>query len=618
MRKNSNPQTDKFDIIVGAIGYRTRSDISATPKGYLVAGSQNMLINEATDKEGDKVESRAGYEILGSESDTRDGTKNEFTFKTKLGTSILLKFTAGGELKFYSETDGDFDLLMDGLDGDHNCRFATIWNGTELVRELLFVNHTDSIFEWSGAMGTLAQVDDATHLTINEDIGAQGFLANGTRKIRVRDSAGAWHEVTYSGQMGSQFTIATDLTGVVFDADAPVVQSVRENAAAPADGFINDVIRVLNNNVYVGSHSSSVVYMSKSTSFIDFSFSSPRIATDGWQFVLDDYVIGFETNLTGSGEESMVFFAGNDWIYRVVFTDITDTTISQIATIKPIVTSSGQGAVSQELISKIKNSIVYINSFNELLELGNLENTTVIGQTPLSDPIKPDFLAADFTGGSIRLWKNNVYVVAGASGRVFILAFRQDGDAIKRFWQPPQILPVGQLSDYGGNLIGHSAALDESYTLFTGTSDNGNSIAFKAYWAYNNSGAREKWENFDKYFVEIYMTANALVQLKINFEYYGAKGMQSYDLKGSQTKFLFVPSGDGSLGVNALGTSPLGAIPNPPINFMKYRRFKKIVPVNHFEYIAGFECDEIDAQFQILCHGANKQLSTGAPVNIID
>lgn len=616
--KNSNPQTEEFDITIGALGYRTRSDVSATNKGYLTGGSQNVLINEATDKEGDKVESRAGYEMFGSEDDTREGILNEFTFKTKTGDSINLRFTAGGELQFYSETEEDYEVLLAGLDGDYRCRFTTVWNGSELIRELLFVNHSTSLWEWSGATATLSSVVSNVRIDINETIATRGFLTSGTRKIRIKDSGGTWREATYTGQSGSQFTVTTDLTAYTFAANAPVVQVVRENTNQPASGFINDVIKTLDNHVYVGSHSSSIVYMSKSTSFTDYTFSSPRLAVEGWQFVLDDYTIGFETNLTGSGEESMVMFAGNDWMYRAEFIDITDTSISQIAKIRPIVVSSGQGAIQQELIAKIKNSIVYLNAFNELLELANAENSAAIQQTPISDPIKPDFLAADFTGGQIRLWRNNVYVTAPASGRVFILAFREENGIVKRFWQPPQILPVGQISDYGGDLIGHSAAVTESYTLFTGTSDNGNAIEFKAYWAYNNFNNREKLKNFDKIFVELYMTSNAVVALKLLYEYYGAKAMRSYDLRGDQTNFLFIPVVNASLGVNSLATSPLGASPTEPINFNKYKRFKKVTALDHFEYQIGFECSETDAQFQILCHGANSRISTIAPVKIID
>lgn len=619
MRSNSKSQKQEFDLITGAVAYRTRSDMTATRKNCLVAGSQNVLINEATDNEGDKVESRLGYTLKGSATPEgeRNGIKSEFVFNTKRGDRIMMRFSKSGDLSFFSEDSGDWEVLLDGLLGDYPVRFTTWWSTTELLRECLFVNHTAGIYEWGGGIGTLAAITDATHITINETITTQGFLTAGTRSIRIKDDTGVWREAVYTGEAAGVFTVTTDLTGYSFTAGALVVQVVRTNANKPASGFINDVIRTLENHVYVGSHGSSVVYMSKSTAFDDFTFSSPRLATDGWQFVMDDFLVGFETNIAGdSGKESMVFFAGNDWLYRVAFVDIADASIAQVASIKPIIVASGQGAISQELIAKVKNSIIYINASNELLELGSVENITTVQQTPLSDPIKPDFLAADFTGGSIRFWRNNLYVFAAASARTFILAFREDEKGTRRFWQPPQLLPVGLSSDYDGNLIGHSATAEESFTLFDGTTDNGLPISFKAYFAYNNHGAREKLKNFNLYFSELYMTANTIVRHTLAFEYLAAKGTKTFEYLGSQTDFIFTPNPGASIGINNLGTSPLGIPLTVVPDFLKYRRFKKMVPLDYFEFQSQYECDEIDSQFQILCHGPNTTLSPNSPVKI--
>jgi hypothetical protein len=100
---NSNPQTNEFELNVGALGYRTRSDITATVAKYLVAGSQNVLVNEATDKDTDKVESRAGYTLKGASSTDRNKIKNEFTFKTKAGNTIMGRMDDNGDLEYYSE-----------------------------------------------------------------------------------------------------------------------------------------------------------------------------------------------------------------------------------------------------------------------------------------------------------------------------------------------------------------------------------------------------------------------------------------------------------------------------------------------------------------------------------
>lgn len=229
---NSNPQKEKFALTTGSLGYKTRSDATATPRGYLVSGSQNVLINEATDKDGDKVETRAGYTMQGATSTDRNGIISEFVFKTKAGNTIMGRMDDNGDLEFYSENSSAWETLYTGLNGSYPIRWCTVWNGTELIRELLFVNHSSTMYEWSGAIGTL--VNDAAvaagTIDINEVIATQGFLTTGTRSIRIKDSGGTWRETVYTAQVGSQFTVSTDLSAYTFDVGAQVVQVVRANA----------------------------------------------------------------------------------------------------------------------------------------------------------------------------------------------------------------------------------------------------------------------------------------------------------------------------------------------------------------------------------------------------
>ena len=609
---NSNPQLEKYELITGALGYRSRSDITATSPKYLVSGSQNVLINEATDSDGDKVETRAGYELFGASSETLDKIVSEFKLKTKAGNTIMGRMDESGNLYYYSEQTDAWETLLTGLNGSYPFRSASAWNGTELLRVLLAVNHSSTLYEWSGALGTFANVTVGT-VVINETIATAGFFAAGTRSIRIKDSGGTWRETAYTGQSGSTFTVSTDLSAFTFNANAPVVQVVRTNANKPASGYTSDTIAVLQNHVYIGSHSSSVVYMSQSDDYTDFSFSSPRLPTEGWQFVLDNFNIGFATNIGGNGLESIVMFAENDWVYRVEFEQLGDASVLETAKIRPIIVSSGQGAISQELIGKMGNSIVFINTFKELLELGQFENYNALEQVPLSDPIKPDFLAADFTGGKILFWKNNLYITAPVSLKMFILSFRESSQGIRRFWQPPQVLPTGQLTDYGGNLIGHSGYVLESYTLFTGSNDNGQAILFKAHFGYNNHGAREKLKNFNTYFTELYISGDADITHKIVYEYLGAKTIKEFTYSSGETTFIFQPNLSASLGVNALGTSPLGAYITDLTTLQKYRRFKRVTPVDCFEYQVRYECENLDGKFQILSHGCAPKISASAP-----
>jgi hypothetical protein len=276
---------------------------------------------------------------------------------------------------------------------------------------------------------------------------------------------------------------------------------------------------------------------------------------------------------------------------------------------------SNQGAISQEAILRTKGSIVYLNNDNELVELAMSESgNRKLMETPISDNVSPDFEAGGLDNAHLYLFRSSIFVSSVSS---LVMIF----DITKKIWQPPQTMPVKMFTDYGGRLYGHSNVVKETYLLFEGLrddvdpadSDSGNPIAFKAYFAYRNGGMRNKLKNFDKYFHEIYMTSNMTLTHRINYEYGGSKGSPTYEMKGNEATYIVIAQAGSALGVNSLGTNPFGATAEVPVEMPKYRRIRPIRPVDSFEFQSQYECDTLDAKFQILAHGPNMVLSKNAP-----
>lgn len=601
---SSNTQKNNFSLITGCKGYVSKPDITNTNENYLVSGSQNVLINDQ-----EKIEARLGYTVFGAENTNRNPIKSSYRWATNIGEERFLRF-ANDILYYYSEDTDAWEQLLTGLDSDYPMRFAEYWNTTELTDELLFVNHSDDFYSWTGATATIA--GDASvaagTITILQTISERKFLTSGTRSIAIKDSGGTWRTTAYTAQSGSAFTVSTDLSAFTFAANAPVIQVVRTNSNSPTSGFVNDTIAVLENQAWFGSHSSRVVYISKNTDYTNFTPSNPRVPGEGTSLTLDDTTTAFEKGIV-DGRETMIIFSGKDRIYRTEFNLTSGSTADrETVRVKAITDASGQGAKSQELVTRLKSAVVFVNNDNELVELDSVENKIV--QTPISDPVKPDFLDADFTNGRLRLWRSSLYVSAPASSRMFIY------DISKKFWHSPLILAMRELTVYGGNLYGHSASIEESYKLFDGFNDSGQPIAFKAHFAYRNGDVREKLKIFDRYFVEMYLSSNCIVKMRLIYDYLGSKSVNEYLFKGDETDYLFVPNPNASLGVNSLGTASLGATLQEPEDLLKYRRIKKVQAIEHFEYQVQFWADEIDSQFQILSHGSNLSLAKSAPAKI--
>ena len=595
----------EYQIVSSAQGYMTKIDPTNAPPNILVSGSQNVIINDQ-----ERVETRSGYELFGVASTSAQAIKSDFVWRNTGATStdsaeIMLREN-GGILQFYATST--FEDLMGGLSTSTLIRFSSVWNGTELMDELLFVNASSTIFEWSGGQGTISATTSST-IVINEVIGQSRFRINGTNKLRIKGSDGGWRSYTYTGISGnSTFTGVTPDPSNTFSANAHIVQEVKHNVNTPAAGFISDTIKVLHNQVFVGSKNSRIVYVSKDTSFTDFSYSSPRVAGEGAKITFDDVTIGFEA----PDDEKMIVFSGHDRIYQVTFEIAAGSTADrEVPRVKPLLIASGQGAISQELIGKVKQAIVWLSNNDELVELGQVENLPNPQSVAISDPIRPDFIDANFTGGEIEFWRNYILISAPPSGKVFIF------DVSKKFWQPPQIIGVRRFSQYGGDLYGHAQSIPETYKLFTGLNDNGNPIAFKAHFSYRNGGDRVHLKNFNRFFTEMYLASNTTVDVKILYEWKGAKSIQTYQLKGNDQTFLFNPSQDASLGVNSLGTNPLGGLTDVEGITPKYRRFKPLALTDYFEYQLRIESDGDDNSWQILATGANESLSQNNPSKLI-
>ena len=597
--------TEDYYIISGVRGYVTKPDPTNLASDFLVAGSQNVIINDQ-----ERIESRAGYELYAQASTTATAIQSDFVWRhsgaTSTDSSEIFLRQANGVLQFATSTY--FLDLYDQLSSSTPARFATVWSPPEIMDILLFVNASSTLFEWSGGIGTYAS-STSSSIGLEQVLGESRFLFLGTRQIRVLDSSGIWRVFNYTGNGLATFAgITPDPTAFTFNVGTPVVQAIRININSPASGFVSNTIKVLNNQAWIGSATSRRVFVSQDDAYTDFTFASPRIVGDGALLTFDDVTIGLES----PDDEKMFVFSGKDRIYQVSLELSSGSTADrEIPRIRPLLVSSGQGPLSQELIGKIKQAVVWISNNKELVELGQIENLPSPQSSSISDPIKPDFVNADFTDGEIEFWRNQIFITAPNDGKVFIF------DLSKRFWQPPQVIGVRRLSQFGNALYGHSQSVPETYKLFKGLNDNTNPIEAKAHFAYVNGGRRDSLKNFNRYFTEMYLASNTKVNVSILYDWLGSRGIVTYELDGADQTFLFNPEASAALGVNPLGTNPLGGLTSASADLPKYRRFKPLVPKDTFEYQVRIESNGTDYSWQLLATGANLRISENLLQKII-
>lgn len=571
-----------FELVKDFEGYINKKDETNTSEKFLVAGSQNVIIND-----GEKVASRKGYSLLGAAASGTTPVESAFTWNTSTGTEIMLR-GYDDELEVYTTDLAAWTRLLDGwTSADFD--FTTWWDATEAIDVLLFVAKDANIYEWSGGIAEISATTSSTITKTGSTTWAQErFYTAGTRELVINGTTYA-----YTGGHGT-----TTLTGVTPDPTGEangsvVLQKPRTNTDKPASGLTNDVIETLNNQIYVGDLTSREVYVSKDDDFTDFTFSATRLPGEGALFTFDGVLVGMVPQ-----EDSMYFTTGKDGWFKTKFTLSDDITKEEL-TIEKLKSAPQGAAQAHSLIGKIKNDAVFISNEPTLDTLGRIENINTPQSRPLSDSIKTDFDTTDFTNGHVMFWKNKIYIAAPVDTKVFIY------DVENGFWNPPQILPVRRFSIFGGDLYGHSSVSNETYKLFDTTEDNGAPIEFVAKFAYRNFGDRANLKNFDEYYTEIYLNSSTDITLQLDYDYRAANGSQEFLISGGDADKKFDAFDDASIGKKSIGKAGLGSTTESGSNLSKYRHYAVTRPTDFFEVQTIYKTEIPGVEFEILSHGPN-------------
>lgn len=604
-----------FSLIEETLAYVTAEDQVNTDPRYLVRGSQNVLIDRNR-----KVTSRKGYSRLGAANSAITPIKKGLTWNSSTGTEYPMR-----------AYDVTLEVYLDSIDGTtvdawtnvkvtlttaNTPRFDTWWDATENIDLLLFVQSDANIYEWSGGAAVVSSITGTTITKTGTTTFAQNRFYTSRNKTLVCTRTGT--EYTYTGGEGTTtLTGISDTAGLV--AGDVLLQKVVTNSNKPAASHQNDTILDFENQICIGSFIDNEVWISKNTSFTDYSYSAPRIAGEGALLTLDGPCGGL-----GSVSGILVAFAGRDGIFKAEYQEIAvGTTLAETLKVKKLKTGIGQSSQSPDCVIPIGNSLVYLSYEPALRELTQAQLNDQTDVKTLSNPIKPDFDAEDWTGAQGMWSKSSLYIAAQATSHLYILEFVEDADGkVRRFWQPPQILPVGSMVIISSALHGHSNAVPETYKLFDTYSDINSSdeklpINAIAAFAYNSYKKRALLKNFDEYFVEGEITPSTNdLSCVLNYNYAGYLQIIERTIDGTDEDILQESVGSVSLGQNSLGTQPLGGLLSAPSDARKFQVILEIAREDFSMIQAVFSTNEIDRYWAVTSHGPNVARSSRKNIGI--
>lgn len=442
------------------VGYISSQDKTNVSERALVKGSKNMFR-----KQSGTWSARDGLKRRGIPDATLAPIASSYVWNTSLGKTIPLRVVNYGgsssKLQFESDivTNGTpiwYDLLI-GLSLTRFV-FDTWWDNTLKKDRLLFVKGDSTITAWSGAYGLIVSTTSNT-IVLNADAALLGFDSSGDT-INIDG-----HTYTYTGVSGSTLTgVSTDPTGEA--AGNMVVQAVDSSSNSPTAGFSSDFIKVINNQLYVGSYISRLVYISKNTSYTDFTQSSPRIPGDGELITLDAPGKGI-----GQRQGKAHIFAGTSYLHVVTFTQITvGTTLTEQTSAPRQDLADLEGALAHEFIDTVGDSLVYLSQENQVTVYGTFRNLNSPRYPCLSLAIRDELKAEDFTGGQLKCSDEFIYMTAPISGISYLHETNQDIDSqgnitANRYWHTPHIWNIQSVVIIDGVKYGHSNANPQIYQL---------------------------------------------------------------------------------------------------------------------------------------------------------
>lgn len=612
--------TDNFDFsCVGDeraklpfLGYVSAIDKTTCSELAMVRGSKNVykkLSGTITAREGLKRQDDADATIAGVDS--------SYEWENSLGLTRVLRVSNS---KLQVEVGTTWYNLITGLSLSRFV-FDAWWNNSLKKDQLLFVKGDNNIHMWDGGVGVILSTT-ANTIVLTDDAVLNGFATSGTVYING-------NSYTYSGITNETLTgVSANPTG---EANGSIViLAPITTASKPVSGFICDFIKVIGNQVYVGSYTSRQVFVSDTTDYTDYTVPATRAPGDPYIYTLDSNCKGIGVRL---GEAYI--FGGTSDLYLLHWkqTTVGDTIpiLSEIGTGEKKVLASLDACLAHEFIDNVGDDLIWLTQGHQLKTFGTYRNLLQPVFPTLSKQIKTELEETDFTGGHLRAINESIYITSPITGNTYWLQQRvsvtpEGNITTERLWQPPQVWGGSRIALINGVEYIHSSSNPQLYQMFnTGQwhddSPSDEELPYEAFMimAYrgvmNSKGYvnRAQLLSFDKTFFEGYMTQGSKLYGQILYDYQGVTSTLNIDINTivSPARFTGYGTSGISLGDAPLGDNPLGDGLNTAVNdqdtIPKFKKIKTLPLTNCFEYQMIVGSTDAGSRWEILCLGTNAQ-----------
>ncbi len=580
-------------------GYVSSFDKTNLNPNVMVGGSQNIY-----KKLNGNLAVRQGQKRRGAANTAQSACSSSFIWNTSWGAT----FTAVvADSKLYIVADDVWYVLQSSLTLTRYV-FDKWWNNSLKKDQMLFVNGSDDMQMWTGGFGLISSTT-ANTIVLDRTIAAS-MLTSASGTVVVNGTT-----YTYTGSAGSTLTgVTPDPSGEA--ATSGVLQSVVVSSNTPASGFNADFLKVVNNQVYVGSYTSRLIYISQNTDYTNYVVPSPTVAGSPELITLD----GVGQGIGVRQGTAYVSFGSGSWA-SIVFSDITvGTTLTRKTTVDVKPVAIGQAAYAHEFIDTVGDNIIYLAQDQQVRLLGSSNNSFTTVYPSLSQEVATELSSETFTGGSLTCIGEFVYVTAPNSGKVYLYQSRNRIDSsgqvvAERIWHSPFIWNLTKVDDLDGTTIGFSNANPQIYDLWETNqwyddSPSDEELPYNCILALSYRGGKRRqglW-SFDKIFSEGYITPGTPLLLTINYNYQGSESILSQYVNSTQYPAQTFQVSPNSLGDESLGDESLGTGGEDEPLLSKYKVINQFSLVNCFEYQPVYSSNETNANWELLVQASNMRV----------
>lgn len=596
-------------------GYVSATDRTTIAQRYIVKGSKNVYL-----KNTGTIANRPGLLRRGSADGTLAGIIESIEWDTSLGYTRPIRIV-NGKLQVESDivTSGTY-VWYDLLTVTSTEFSFDLWYNSSTKKDILLMSDgTVNMQYWNGGIGKISSTTVNT-IVLTDTVATQGFAtASGTVIINGTEYA-------YTGSTASTLTGVTPDPTSQANGSAVIEKPVTQSNVVASDYVING-IKVINNQLHTFSSTKRPVYISKNTSWTDFTKSSPRAVGDGDVIYPDEIPTGI-----GEREGKAHIGTRKAW-YEISFTKITiGSNLSEQTNVKKIPMALKKGLLGHKFVGNRDNDMIYVAEDHQVYKYGSYTNQYETKLPSLSYDIQDELKFEDFTGGHMRIVGDYIYITAPNNGRVWIhetmtRVNRNGNIETDMIWHAPFIWNISRIAVINGVEYGHSNANPQIYQLWDtlqwhDDSPSDEALPYDSVVVFGyRAGNRHDYTEFNKIYIEGYMTQGTDLRGALAYEYKGERSTQEFyvNFDGTTPEFYIGDIGT-ALGDASLGDNPLGDrtsdIESDQELLPKFRSMATAGIEHVHEYQPRLYTEDIDARFELLVIGDNSIISEEQPTSL--